>query len=822
MSKALPVAKLLPVLDVADGFIMLKDGTLSAIAKITGGMNVFSNDESGENTLAIHFQSLLNNLAETEDIQLICVSKRLDPAYLIKEYNNKISFKSSNEKINEFWTKLYPGLHEEWLKDTIDTGNVAAYKFYVIYSVRTGKEAVKEQEKYRKMVDLKFQIILDGLIRCGLSAEEMKAEEITSLLSEYMNPKTGDISNILFNNAPTIANDFDSRLTKRELLARTGIFIGYDFIRHGRFFSRTIYFMDIYDTDAVNIFLKRLALQGYYFQLSLNCHGVNQGTVLAMLASQRKQSHGASFVGTLGNMQSQETFNQTDEIMRAYTRGDIRFIRFNLYLTFYADSLDELNRITDNIGSLYSDLPLVKGELEQETLFKSRLPICRDLKKGTLLTTSQLANTYPFLFNAMGTAEGIIEGTAVNKEIVKINPWSSELTNANQLVMGIAGSGKSFYTNLFLFRLVPWNVEIMIVDRSKSYETICKMAGGEYLYFDLDGKQSINPFELSEEDCVFDDNGILLKGEVSSTKIDSLLGLLDIMLSEQNSQTLPNFERALMQEAVILAYKRCGEKNTIPTMSELANTLLEMAEDKKHTQWSLNLKKLNKQLLPYIGKGAYAPLVDRETNIDIKSSFVVFDTSNLRADEKVQSMATYIISNFLMKRILENKAKGKKQVLAIDEAWSLVRFQSGANFLMNLAKRSRHMGLACIFCTQQIGDFLKNDSSVAIINNCQTITLFKQSATDAALIQQAMALNGEEMASVMSLGQRRYSYSQAFQIVGLGGAGAKKGLVNIIPDAVLYWAATTEPNRDVPLRAKTVAEYSGDIHAAIWQLAKGV
>ena len=82
-----------------------------------------------------------------------------------------------------------------------------------------------------------------------------------------------------------------------------------------------------------------------------------------------------------------------------------------------------------------------------------------------------------------------------------------------------------------------------------------------------------------------------------------------------------------------------------------------------------------------------------------------------------------------------------------------------------------------------------------------------------------MALNGEDLGTVMALGQRRYSYSQAFQIVGLGGAGAKKGLVNIIPDPVLYWAATSEPNRDVPLRAKTIEEFKGDIHAAVWQLA---
>ncbi|MGL1152538.1 type IV secretion system DNA-binding domain-containing protein, partial [Vibrio parahaemolyticus] len=65
--------------------------------------------------------------------------------------------------------------------------------------------------------------------------------------------------------------------------------------------------------------------------------------------------------------------------------------------------------------------------------------------------------------------------------LFKFDPFSSSLTNANQIISGGSGSGKSYLTNLMVGQMLSQDPRVFILDVGGSYQKTCELLDGQYV-----------------------------------------------------------------------------------------------------------------------------------------------------------------------------------------------------------------------------------------------------------------------------------------------------------------------------------------------------
>src|SRR3989339_1789936 len=227
-------------------------------------------------------------------------------------------------------------------------------------------------------------------------------------------------------------------------------------------------------------------------------------------------------------------------------KGSERFFQFGLYVTIPADSLEELNRITKEIDSVLSSLLITSRQatLEMEEGFKSTLPIFYD-KLGVWrnMDSTSLATTFPFATASLTRNEGILYGLNQHDgSLIIFDRFTLE--NANCVILGKSGGGKSFMIKLEALRLLMMGTDVIIIDPENEYEKLVPAVGGEYVIFSSASNYKINPFDLEKTNAGPDE---------LSNKILDLHSLMRVIMGE-----LTPSQDALLDRALVLTYRAKG------------------------------------------------------------------------------------------------------------------------------------------------------------------------------------------------------------------------------------------------------------------------
>ena len=88
----------------------------------------------------------------------------------------------------------------------------------------------------------------------------------------------------------------------------------------------------------------------------------------------------------------------------------------------------------------------------------------------------------------------------------------------------------------------------------------------------------------------------------------------------------------------------------------------------------------------------------------------------------------------------------------MDEAWYLMRNQDSADFLVDIAKRSRKYYLGLTTITQDVEDFLATERGKEIISNSSMQILLKQAPASIELLAHVFNLSEGEQRLLLSEG----------------------------------------------------------------------
>ncbi len=483
-------------------------------------------------------------------------------------------------------------------------------------------------------------------------------------------------------------------------------------------------------------------------------------------------------------------------LQQQLAKGAERFFQFGLYITIPADNLEELNQVSKQIEATLGSLLIVskKASLQMAEGFKSTLPICTDKLIVTRnMDTTSLATTFPFTTSELTANEGILYGiNEHNESLVIFDRFTLE--NANSVVFGKSGGGKSYLVKLEAVRSLMFGTEMIIIDPEAEYEELCKAVGGEYISFSFSSPTKINPFDLS---------GIIEEGENElGLKILSLHGLCRVIMGQ-----LSPIEDAILDRALVQTYKQKGitpdpssQKLEPPLLEDLYKTLIGMEETES--------KSLADRLERFI-KGSLSGIFNQSSNIDIKNPFTVFSIKDL--EDELRPIAMYILLDYVWTRI---KRQMKKRILVVDEAWYLMKYPDSATFLYSIAKRARKYFLGLTTITQDVQDFLGTDYGRAIVQNSSIQILLKQSPAAIDKIAEVFYLSQGEKNLLLSseVGTGLFFAGPAHASIRIVASEEEHRLITTKPEEVLARQAAESPKpifeeeKKTPIKVEVLAE----------------
>lgn len=414
-------------------------------------------------------------------------------------------------------------------------------------------------------------------------------------------------------------------------------------------------------------------------------------------------------------------------------RGAERFFDFALYITVPAASLDELHNTSKLIESTLASLSITAQAttLQMEDGFKSTLPQGADLLNFTHnMDTTSLATTFPFASSELTANEGVMYGiNEHNDSLILFDRFTME--NANSVVFAKAGAGKSYFVKLEALRSLMFGTEIIVIDPEQEYLALSEAVGGDYINFSSSSPVKINPFDLAGE----------VPGENElGRKILSLTVFLKLVLGQLSAGEAALLDRALKQTYALkgITDDPKTQDRTPPLMEDLYKVLTGM-EEAPALELAVRLERFI--------KGSLAGIFSAQSNINISNSFTVFSVRDL--PDQLRPLAMHMILDYVWTKV---RSKLKKRIMIVDEAWYLMRNEDSANFLVDMAKRSRKYYLGLTTITQDVEDFLGGDRGKEIISNSSIQVLLKQAPVSIDLLAQVFNLSEGEQRLLLSEG----------------------------------------------------------------------
>ena len=530
--------------------------------------------------------------------------------------------------------------------------------------------------------------------------------------------------------------------TLRDLISPSSIEIHSSYFRLGTKYGRTIYVYG-YPRILFTGWLSPLINIDEVLDISMYIYPVETAVVMKNLRKKVTQLEADISLnaekGRVRNPETDAAIQDAEELRDALQVGAEKFFRFGLYVTVWADSLDELNFVQHKIETLFGQQMVFSkvATSQQEQGMNSTMPMCTDqLQIRRNMNTGAISTSFPFTSADLTQERGILYGINMhNNGLVIFDRFTLE--NANMVVFAKSGAGKSFTVKLEALRSMMLGSEVIIIDPENEYQKLCDAVGGSYVRLSLNSDVRINPFDLPK---VVDSEDA---SDALRANLVTLHGLFRLMLGGTqigpNGQAVPALspnEEADLDQALIDTYARAGitsdpltHQSTPPTIINLYDTLLHMGGT--GPQLAQRLRKYT--------TGTFAGIFSQQSNININNQMVVFNIRDL--EDELRPVAMYIVLSHIWNVV---RADQRRRLLIVDEAWQLMKYDDSSNFLFSLAKRARKYYLGLTTVTQDVEDFMSNKMGRAIVHNSSLQLLLKQSAAAVDILSDVFKLTEEE------------------------------------------------------------------------------
>ena len=472
---------------------------------------------------------------------------------------------------------------------------------------------------------------------------------------------------------------------------------------------------------------------------------------------------------------AQSNLNDVIELIANMHRNREPLVHCAVYFELIADSYDELKLIqTEMMTELVrSKLNVDRLLLRQKEGFLAVTPSGYDGFKEQferVLPASSVANLFPFNYSGKTDPHGIYIGHDKfgSNIIVDFNERSDDRTNANALILGNSGQGKSYLLKLLLLNLREQGMSLITLDPEHEYEEVTYNLGGVFIDM-MAGRYIINvlePKQWSEdiEDSGEDDVPVAFK---QSTVLAQHISFLKDFFKTYKAFTEEQIDT--LEIMLVKVYQRFNinektdlsvlEHDDYPILSDLYDYI-----DEEYKHYNTNRNNIYTReslreillLLNSICVGSDSRFFNGHTNIH-SQKVVTFGVKDLlQANKSLKDAMLFNILSYMSNELL----KRGYTVASIDELYLFLTNTTAVEYIRNFMKRVRKKESSVILASQNLEDF--NIEGIRELTkplfSIPTHTfLFNAGNTDARFYIDTLQLEESEGACLYKCGSERYN-----------------------------------------------------------------
>ena len=336
------------------------------------------------------------------------------------------------------------------------------------------------------------------------------------------------------------------------------------------------------------------------------------------------------------------------------------------------------------------------------------------------------------------------------------------ITNRNKFILGPSGSGKSFFTNHMVRSYFEQGTHVVLIDVGHSYQGLCELVGGYYFTYSEDSPICFNPFFLDG-------------GELDTEKKESLKTLL-LALWKKEDEVFRRSEYVAISNALKAFYEFLARSPEVfPCFDSfyefLQSDFTRLIETEKVNTRDFDLGNFLYVLRPFYRGGEFDYLLNAKENLNLlHQRFIVFELDKIKDHPILFPVVTLIIMEIFIAKM--RKLKGQRKMILIEEAWKAIAKEGMAEYIKYLFKTVRKFFGEAIVVTQEVDDIIQSPViKDAIINNSDCKILLDQSKYQNKfdLIQKLLGLTDKEKAMILSINRANdpsRTYKEVF--IGLG------------------------------------------------------
>ena len=467
--------------------------------------------------------------------------------------------------------------------------------------------------------------------------------------------------------------------------------------------------------------------------------------------------------------------------IQQFTASQAKTFDFQMHIMITADTKEELENKKVSIKNYLDAMEMraIPLRFEQERVLKSILPIFDkqiiETRIGTPMPSPTMAAMYPFIFDSIKD-DGLstLLGVDFSGGVVLFNQFLYQIrkehnrNNANMIILGTSGSGKSTAAKLLLRANFRNGHQIVVIDPEGELSEMTRLYGGDFIDLGKGGEYGmVNPLDITLD--------------VDEEDLKSGLGYTVLTRTLQNLKAFMKYYDPSIEEDVLTmfseiaqdTYRRFGidfnsdltrfGKDDIPTFKDVYATIkgkLLSMPDRTHEKDIL--ERLELKVRPIVKELKY--YFDGHTTIKTNSDFIVFNIKELmNADTNVKNALFFNILKYAWGLTLDKRVN---TILMVDEAHILLSDQNtlGADFLAQIQRRARKYNTGTIIITQQPSDFCDRaviTQGKAIFDNASyylVMGLKKQAVEDLSLL---IDLNENEKENI-----KKYNQGDALFVCG--------------------------------------------------------
>ena len=415
-----------------------------------------------------------------------------------------------------------------------------------------------------------------------------------------------------------------------------------------------------------------------------------------------------------GNIQkeiiAESNLNDVMNLIAQMHRDRESLVHCAVFIEISTPTLEKLKEMQAEVEAelTRSKISVDKLFLRQKEGFESTQPCGNNAfheQFERVIPATSAANLYPFNYSGKADPQGFYIGHDKygSNLFIDFQRRTDDKTNANILILGNSGQGKSYLMKLLLCNMRESGMDIVCLDPELEYKDLAVNMDGCYIDL-MEGEYIINVLEPKRWE---EDSGSVLPRHISFLR-DFFRAYKDFTSAEID--VLEIFLEKLYENKGITKDIDFSElKHTdYPVLSDLyhlAEQELNQYEERKGNIYTRETVRDLCLKLKSICIGADSKFFNGHTNIT-SNRFICFGTKGITdADTAIRNAMLFNVLSFMSDALL---SKGNTAAF-IDELYLFLTNMTAIEYIRNAMKRVRKKGSAVIIASQNIEDFNRAD-----------------------------------------------------------------------------------------------------------------